>query len=217
MKRHPTPGRQRGTTLVEAATVIAIVVHRHRPWRCRASGPAWQRRHIEGAAAQLETDLQLARATAVASNAGVRVQLPRAGRRRQLLRHAHRRRRRLRLHGRRPGRRAKPGAEALRTGALRSRRSAGAHCFEQPVDPVRPRRRHRDTDRDHEGAGPQRRRGAPDRQRDGARALVLAGAGAARLSAPADPPGSRGAGGGRSATSGPPTDDPAFTGGGAAA
>ena len=56
---------------------------------------------------------------------------------------------------------------------------AGAHRFQQPVYPVRPRGRNRDAHRDDEGAGPQRFRGAPDRQRDGARAFVLAGTGVA--------------------------------------
>ena len=67
-----TPDRQRGTTLVEAATVtaiVSIVTAMAQP----NFGPSVERRHIEGAAAQLETDLQLARATAVANNAGVRV------------------------------------------------------------------------------------------------------------------------------------------------
>ncbi|MDZ7589492.1 MAG: GspH/FimT family pseudopilin [Rubrivivax sp.] len=72
MKRHPAPRRQRGTTLVEAATVTAIVSI-VTAMALPGFGPSVERRHIEGAAAQLETDLQLARATAVASNAGVRV------------------------------------------------------------------------------------------------------------------------------------------------
>jgi len=72
MKRHSTPGRQRGTTLVEAATVIAIVSV-VTAMALPNFGPSVERRHIEGAAAQLETDLQLARVTAVASNTGVRV------------------------------------------------------------------------------------------------------------------------------------------------
>lgn len=72
MKRHSTPRCQRGTTLVEAATVIAIVAI-VTAMALPNFGPSVERRHIEGAAAQLETDLQLARATAVARNTGVRV------------------------------------------------------------------------------------------------------------------------------------------------
>jgi type IV fimbrial biogenesis protein FimT len=72
MKPTRTPGRQRGTTLVEAATVTAIVAI-VAGLAVPGFGPAIERRHIEGAAAQLETDLQLARITAVARNAGVRV------------------------------------------------------------------------------------------------------------------------------------------------
>jgi type IV fimbrial biogenesis protein FimT len=72
MKTPRSPGRQRGTTLIEAATVtsiVAIVAGLAVP----GFGPSIERRHVEGAAALLETDLQLARATAVARNAGVRV------------------------------------------------------------------------------------------------------------------------------------------------
>lgn len=71
-QRQPTPGRQRGTTLIEAATVTAIVAV-VTGLAVPGFGRSIERRHIEGAAAQLETDLQLARATAVANNAGVRV------------------------------------------------------------------------------------------------------------------------------------------------
>jgi len=72
MKPTRTPGRQRGTTLVEAATVTAIVAV-VAGLAVPSFGPSIERRHVEGAAAQLETDLQLARATAVARNDGIRV------------------------------------------------------------------------------------------------------------------------------------------------
>jgi type IV fimbrial biogenesis protein FimT len=72
MNRHSTPRRQRGTTLVEAATVTAIVAL-FAGLTVPGFGPTIERRHVEGAAAQLETDLQLARVTAVARNTGVRM------------------------------------------------------------------------------------------------------------------------------------------------
>ena len=72
MKPTRTPGRQRGTTLVEAATVTAIVAV-VAGLAVPGFGSTIERRRIEGAAAQLETDLQLARAAAVARNDGVRV------------------------------------------------------------------------------------------------------------------------------------------------
>lgn len=72
MTHQPAPGRQRGTTLVEAAMVAAIVSV-VTALAVPGFAPGIERRHVEGAAAQLETDLQLARATAVANNAGVRV------------------------------------------------------------------------------------------------------------------------------------------------
>lgn len=64
--------RQAGVTLVEAAVVtalVAVVAGLGAPGFERAR----ERRHLEGVAAQLETDLQGARAAAVARNAGLRV------------------------------------------------------------------------------------------------------------------------------------------------
>ncbi len=62
----------RGLTLVEALVVIAIVMV--------LLGSAWpqfaksiERRHLDGAAAQLATDIKLARSLAVAHNAGLRM------------------------------------------------------------------------------------------------------------------------------------------------
>ena len=71
---HGTPAgrRQRGATLIEAAVstvIVAIVAGIAAP----GFEQARERRHLEGVAAQLETDLQLARATAVARNAGLRI------------------------------------------------------------------------------------------------------------------------------------------------
>jgi len=64
--------RQRGLTLVEAATVTAIVAV-----LIGVAAPSLHdtvlRRQVEGVAAQLETDLQLARAEAVARNETVRM------------------------------------------------------------------------------------------------------------------------------------------------
>lgn len=72
MKPKRTPGRQQGTTLVEAAAVIAIVAV-VAGLAAPNFGPTIERRHVEGAAAQLETDFQLARASAVMRNSGVRI------------------------------------------------------------------------------------------------------------------------------------------------
>ncbi len=67
-----TGQRQRGATLIEAATVLMVVAA-----VSGLVGPSFQqareRMHLEGAAAQLETDLQFARSAAVARNAGLRV------------------------------------------------------------------------------------------------------------------------------------------------
>jgi type IV fimbrial biogenesis protein FimT len=66
------PQRQRGLTLIECAittTVLAIVAGLTLP----AFGTARERRHLEGAAAQLETDLMLSRSLAVARNEVVRM------------------------------------------------------------------------------------------------------------------------------------------------
>ena len=66
------PRRQRGATLIEAATAAAIVAV-----LTGLAAPTFEqareRRHLEGVAAQLETDLQLTRAAAVARNTGLRV------------------------------------------------------------------------------------------------------------------------------------------------
>jgi type IV fimbrial biogenesis protein FimT len=67
-----TRRRQRGLTLVECAittTVLAVVAGLTVP----AFGTARERLHIEGAAAQLETDLLLSRSLAVARNEVVRM------------------------------------------------------------------------------------------------------------------------------------------------
>lgn len=68
----PLLPRQCGLTLIEAAVttaVLAILVGVAAP----SFDETRQRRTLEGAAAQLETDLQLARAEAVARNESVRV------------------------------------------------------------------------------------------------------------------------------------------------
>lgn len=68
----PTRRRQQGVTLVEAATVLAIV-----GILAGAAAPSLQdlreRGHVEGVAAQLETDIQLARGAAVLYSEGVRL------------------------------------------------------------------------------------------------------------------------------------------------
>ena len=68
----PLPRRDAGVTLIEAATVTAIVAV-----LIGIAVPSFQdaraRRQLEGVAAQLETDLQLARSEAVARNESVRV------------------------------------------------------------------------------------------------------------------------------------------------
>jgi type IV fimbrial biogenesis protein FimT len=67
-----TQAPQRGVTLVEMATVTAVaavLVGTVVP----SFQQAQQRRQLEGVAAQLETDLQLARSEAVARNESVRV------------------------------------------------------------------------------------------------------------------------------------------------
>jgi type IV fimbrial biogenesis protein FimT len=69
---HATQRRQRGLTLIEAASVIGIVAI-----LIGITLPTFkdlmQRRQVEGMAAQLETDLHLARSEAVARNESVRV------------------------------------------------------------------------------------------------------------------------------------------------
>jgi type IV fimbrial biogenesis protein FimT len=68
--------RQRGLTLVECAittTVLAVVAGLTVP----AFGTARERRHLEGAAAQLETDMLLTRSLAVARNEVVRMSFER--------------------------------------------------------------------------------------------------------------------------------------------
>lgn len=76
MTPHPTcfgrAQRQRGLTLIEAATVtgiVAVLVGITLP----SFSELTQRRQVEGTAAQLETDLQLARSEAVARNESVRL------------------------------------------------------------------------------------------------------------------------------------------------
>lgn len=76
--RHLTDSRRRqqGLTLVELAitlTVLAIVAGLTVP----AFGTAREKRHLEGAAAQLETDLMLSRSLAVARNEVVRMSFER--------------------------------------------------------------------------------------------------------------------------------------------
>lgn len=71
--RHPRQQRrQRGLTLIEAATVTGIVAMLVGVTLPSFSDQA-QRRQLEGTAAQLETDLQLARSEAVARNESVRL------------------------------------------------------------------------------------------------------------------------------------------------
>jgi type IV fimbrial biogenesis protein FimT len=64
--------RQRGITLIEsliAMTVVAVSISTALP----SFKSALERRHLEGAAAQLETDIQHARSLAVANNHSVRL------------------------------------------------------------------------------------------------------------------------------------------------
>lgn len=67
-----TPRRQHGVTLVEAAVVVAVAAV-----LAATALPSFRQaretRRLEAVAAQLETDLQLARALAVARNEGVRM------------------------------------------------------------------------------------------------------------------------------------------------
>jgi type IV fimbrial biogenesis protein FimT len=69
---HPLPPPARGLTLVETLIVLGIVavllgsVLPH-------FGKAAERRHLEGAAAQLATDIKLTRSLAVAHNRGLRL------------------------------------------------------------------------------------------------------------------------------------------------
>ena len=74
----PPINRQRGFTLVEAGVTLAVAT-----LLVGAVAPSFQRsierRHVEGIAAQLETDLQLARSLAVARNEGVRVSFEASG------------------------------------------------------------------------------------------------------------------------------------------
>lgn len=64
--------QQRGVTLVESLTVLTVIAV-----ALGAAAPSFeqarQRRHLEGAAAQLETDIQHARSAAVASDRSVRL------------------------------------------------------------------------------------------------------------------------------------------------
>lgn len=80
MKRRPTcrlqhpsfPARQRGVTLLESLivlTVTAVTLGTSLP----GFEQARERRHLEGAAAQLETDIMYTRGLAVARNQGVRI------------------------------------------------------------------------------------------------------------------------------------------------
>lgn len=65
-------GTQRGLTLIESlmsVAVAAVVIGAVLP----SFGPAVERRHLEGVAAQLATDLLFARSLAVAQNDSVRV------------------------------------------------------------------------------------------------------------------------------------------------
>ena len=70
--------RQRGLTLVEAAITVAVAAV-----LVGAVAPSFQasieRRRVEGAAAQLETDLQFARSLAVARNQSLRVSFSESG------------------------------------------------------------------------------------------------------------------------------------------
>ena len=76
LRTHAARRHQAGLTLVECAittTVLAIVAGLTVP----AFGTARERRHLEGAAAQLETDLMLSRSLAVARNEVVRMSFER--------------------------------------------------------------------------------------------------------------------------------------------
>lgn len=70
--KHPNRRRQQGLTLVEAATALAIV-----GILAGAAAPSLQdlreRSHVESVAAELETDIQLARGAAVLYAEGVRL------------------------------------------------------------------------------------------------------------------------------------------------
>jgi len=73
MQRHATPHlRSRGITLTEAMLAMAVCLV-----AVGSAAPGFEaareRRHLEGVAAQLETDLQLARSEAVALNRTLRV------------------------------------------------------------------------------------------------------------------------------------------------
>ena len=74
----PVPPRVRGLTLVELAVVLALV-----SLLAGLALPHWgesvARRHLEGAAAQLATDIQFARSAAAARNAPVRLAVPAGG------------------------------------------------------------------------------------------------------------------------------------------
>jgi type IV fimbrial biogenesis protein FimT len=74
MSQHPTPARQRqtGFTLIESMVVLAVV-----SVTAGIAVPSFQkaseRRQLEGAAAQLATDIRHARSSAVALSSSVRV------------------------------------------------------------------------------------------------------------------------------------------------
>jgi type IV fimbrial biogenesis protein FimT len=75
MNTHRSPGLRRaqaGVTLIETTTVSAVIAV-----LAGAAAPAFdhslQRRHLEGAATQLETDIHHARMLAVARNAPLRI------------------------------------------------------------------------------------------------------------------------------------------------
>ncbi|MDE2146399.1 MAG: GspH/FimT family pseudopilin [Burkholderiales bacterium] len=72
MRPGPTSRRQRGLTLIECCTAMAVAA-----FGLGAVvpdlGPARQRHHLQGASTQLETDLHYARSLAVARNAPVRL------------------------------------------------------------------------------------------------------------------------------------------------
>ena len=111
---------QAGITLVET-TVVSSVLAVLTGLAAPSFDSSIQRRHLEGAATQLETDIHHARMLAVARNAPLRMSFE-SGRRRQLLRDPHRRGQPVRLRRRRQPR--VPGRGAWRSARCASSRVA---------------------------------------------------------------------------------------------
>ena len=75
---HPTIRRQAGFTLIESLiglAVVGVIVGSVLP----NFGAALERRHLEGAAAQLETDILYTRSQAVATNEALRMRFQQGG------------------------------------------------------------------------------------------------------------------------------------------